>query len=92
MFIMSMQIALDVERRMSVCERGGEWKEGQTICISRNGKSLKLKFSFIHQGFDTYCYKKYAFLFYIRLPFIRAGPKGESEIHLRLWLPSKMSL
>ena len=56
MFITSMQIALDVERRMSVCERGGEWKEGQTICITCNGKSLKLKFSFIPQGFDTYCY------------------------------------
>ena len=89
---MSVQIALDVERRMSVCERGGEWKEGQTTCISRNGKSLKLKFLFIYQGFDTYCYNMYAFLFSIRLPFIRAGPKGESEIHLRLWLSSKMSL
>ena len=53
-------------------------------CISCNGKSLKLKFLFIHQGFDTYCYNKYAFLLSIHLPFIRAGPKGEYEIQLRL--------
>lgn len=48
---------------------------------------FKTKVFLIHQGFDTYYYNKYAFLFSIHLPFIRAGPNGESEIHLKLWLP-----